>query len=145
MKSVWIAAIRFFLVLSSVTVRAAEPVSGWRGNETGLWPDSKAPLEWHRLEHGPLEGMRAQADRPTNARAGNAPAAPNGLIAEWLVLGPLPVRDAVESFDDDLIGGELKVSPSAGEHAAKQEWRRVAGTLEIRWSSGRPVCRGSSY
>lgn len=126
----WIVIGGCCLVFFASSLLAAEPASGWRGNATGLWPNSKAPLEWQRLAHGALEGMRAQANRPTQAGAGDAPAAPKGLIAEWLVLGPFSVRDAVENFDDDLLGGKTKVSPTVGERTAELEWRRVAGTLD---------------
>jgi len=117
-------------IIFSSSLLAAEPASGWRGNATGLWPNSKAPLEWHRLAHGPLEGMGAQANRPTQADAGNAPAVPKGLISEWLVLGPFSVSDSVEKFDDDLLGEEATASPNAGERIKELEWRRVAATLD---------------
>lgn len=117
-------------MLFASTLLAAEPATGWRGNATGLWPTTKAPLEWHRLAHGSLEGLRAQADRPAQADAGNAPAAPKGLIAEWLVLGPFAVTDSVEKFDEDLLGGEAKASPSAGEQTKELAWRHIAGKLD---------------
>src|SRR5580765_1772362 len=82
---------------------AAEPASGWRGNATGLWPDCTAPLEWHRLARGAMEGLRGQAGRPGQADSGNAPPIQKGLPAEWLVLGPLPVADSVANLDDDLL------------------------------------------
>ncbi len=118
------------VAIVSTNLFADEPATGWRGNGTGLWPNSKAPLEWCRLAHGSLEGMRAQANRPTQAGAGDAPAVPKGLIAEWLVLGPLSVADSVANFDDDLLGGEATASPTAGDRAAKLEWLRVAAPLD---------------
>lgn len=65
---IWIATGAFCLAMFTVNLLAVEPASGWRGNATGLWPDAQAPLEWKRLAHGALEGMRAQADRPTQER-----------------------------------------------------------------------------
>lgn len=129
-NSTGIASVLCCVVLLSSGLLAAEPASGWRGNATGLWPHAKAPLEWQRLAHGALEGMRAQADRPTQTGPGDAPAVRKGLIAEWLVLGPFSVRDAVENLDDDLIGGEAAISPTTGQRTAEQEWRPVAGTLD---------------
>jgi len=117
-------------VISSMELLAAEPASGWRGNATGLWPNSKAPLEWHRIAHGALEGMRAQADRPTQEGSGKAPEVRKGLIEEWLVLGPIAVTDSVENFDDDLLKDEAAVSPTAGDAIANLRWRRVAGILD---------------
>jgi hypothetical protein len=128
-NSIWIVT-GFCLVMFSVDLIAAEPASGWRGNATGLWPDAKASLEWQRLAQGALEGMRAQADRPTQAGQGNAPAVRKGLIAEWLVLEPFAVGDSVENLDDDLIAGESAISPTAGELTAELKWKRVAATLD---------------
>jgi len=125
-----------FLVIISISTNlfAEEPASGWRGNATGLWPDAKAPLEWRRLAHGSMEGMRAQANQPTQAEPGDAPAVRKGLIAEWLVLGPFSVGDSVENLDDDLLGGEASLSPSEGQRAKdgtkEQLWRRVAAPFD---------------
>src|SRR5258707_606838 len=106
------------MAILAVTAIAAEPATGWRGNGTGLWPDCTAPLEWHRLAHGAMEGLRGQANRPENADAGDAPLVPKGLPGEWLVLGPLTVGDSVANFDDDLLGGEAGLTPVAGEKTA---------------------------
>ncbi|MFT4547320.1 MAG: outer membrane protein assembly factor BamB [Pseudoalteromonas tetraodonis] len=125
-----IAIYGLFLALFSMPLAAAEPASGWRGNATGLWPDTKAPTSWKRLAHGAIEDMRAQADQPSKPGAGKAPAVRKGLIAEWLVLGPFSVHDSVENFDDDLVGGEALLSPTSGQRSGGKEWRRVAGTLD---------------
>src|SRR5687768_14405863 len=89
--------------ISPWLLTAAEPATGWRGNGTGLWPQSKAPLEWGRIAHGALEGMRCQASRPAaDAKVDAVPLVQKGLPGEWLLLGPLPVQHSVENFDDDL-------------------------------------------
>lgn len=120
--------------------QAGEPATGWRGNATGLWPDSTAPLEWRRLAHGALEGMRAQATRPDGAEATpSAARVAKGLLPEWLVLGPLPVADSVKNLDDDLLGGEATASPTAGEKSAGLEWRRIAGKLDDPMDFGAAV------
>lgn len=110
----------------SMTVLGGEPATGWRGNATGLWPATKAPLEWHRLAKGAMEGMRGQANRPADADAGEAPFLQKGLVREWLVLGPTKVRDSVENFDDDLLMGEATVTPSAGDQAAGLTWTKIS-------------------
>ena len=129
-KSIRYAISGACLAMCAWNATAAEPASGWRGNATGLWPDTNAPTEWKRLAHGALEEMRAQADRPTQSGAGAAPAVRKGLVAEWLVLGPFSVGDSVANLDDDLIGGETEVSPTSGESTAKKSWRRVTATLD---------------
>ena len=114
------------VVLMSPPGLGAEPASGWRGNATGLWPDSKAPTQWHRLAHGAMEGLRAQATLPADADAGKATLVSKGLVSQWLVLGPLAVADSVKNFDDDLLAGEATVSPTFGDSAASSTWQQVA-------------------
>lgn len=50
----------FAAVLGMAAIlHAAEPANGWRGNGNGLWPESQAPIEWSRIPHSALEGMKA--------------------------------------------------------------------------------------
>src|SRR5262245_41019016 len=87
------------LALAIVRPGAAQPVNGWRGNGTGLWPDAAPPLVWQRTPRGVLHGVRSRADRP-GEKAGADDAAPlaKGLVREWLVLGPFAVADSVQDF-----------------------------------------------
>lgn len=111
----------------SATLSATEPASGWRGNGTGLWPQSTAPRDWHRIAHGALEGLRGQANRPANdTQVAAVPLVKKGLPAEWLVWGPLPIRHSVEDFDQDLLGGESQIDPGDGDQTAGQTWKRVS-------------------
>jgi outer membrane protein assembly factor BamB len=111
--------------------RGAEPASGWRGNATGLWPDSAAPLEWRRIAHGAMEGLRVQASRPTQPIANDAaPLVQKGLMNEWLTLGPLPVHHSVENFDDDLLGKEADIAPTAGDKTAGRAWQHLKATVD---------------
>jgi hypothetical protein len=127
MNSAWRVSIGFGLaVILSAGAFAAEPVSGWRGNATGLWPECTALLEWHRLAHGAMEGLRGQANLPQLAEVGDAPLVRKGLPAEWLVLGPFTVADSVANLDDDLLGTEKGASPNAGDQTAGFAWRKIA-------------------
>src|SRR5258708_4257237 len=92
--------------------QAADPVSGWRGNGTGLWPEARPPLEWHRFPRGALDGLRATAKRPAKEESGDAPLVEKGLIRDWLVLGPFPVKASAQDFDGDVLGGEAPAEPS---------------------------------
>ncbi len=127
--------------------QAAEPVSGWRGNGTGLWPEAKVPLEWSRIPRGALDGLCAVANRPVGADAGDAPRVERGLLRQWLVIGPFAVSDSVKDFDQDTLAGEASVEPFAGEKRNDREWKlatvppddiMVFGTAELPWpkSSG---------
>src|SRR5262245_63975068 len=100
-----------FLMLTPTSALAADPVSGWRGNQTGLWPDAKPPLEWHHSPRGALDGMRASAAPPKGKEPGASPSVLKGLLREWLVIGPFAVADAVKDFDTDALGGEATAEP----------------------------------
>ncbi len=109
---------------------ASDVASGWRGNATGLWPESKAPLAWQRLAHGTLEGLRSQADRPAQDAQQERARVHKGLPPEWLVLGPINVHDSAESFDEDQLGGEDKAEPAAGDAAGDQHWQVLKAPLD---------------
>jgi outer membrane protein assembly factor BamB len=115
---------------------AADPVSGWRGNGTGLWPDARPPLEWGRIPHGAVEGLRCQANRPWDETAGKAPLVEKGLLRDWLVLGPFAVADSVKDFDQDVLRGEMTVEPSAGDKGAGLEWKPVSVPPDDIWVFG---------
>ncbi|MDB5385361.1 MAG: hypothetical protein JWM11_1007, partial [Planctomycetaceae bacterium] len=115
----------------SAFVSGAEPATGWRGNGTGLWPDSTAPVKWNRIAHGAMEGLQVQANRPMQATVtATAPFSQKGLLNEWLILGPLAVRHSVENFDDDLLAKEAEVSPTAGDKTAGLTWQPLKATLD---------------
>jgi outer membrane protein assembly factor BamB len=121
---------------------AEEPSSGWRGNRTGLWPDATPPIEWSRIPHGAIEGMRCRANRPGGAEAGDAAPVEKGLLRDWLVIGPFAVADSVQDFDGDVLSGEATVEPTEGDKAADRVWQRAAvppddpmifGNAELPW------------
>ena len=48
--------------------KEAPAAIGWRGNLTGIFPDSKVPVEWSIVSTGPAEGMKCAATVPDDAR-----------------------------------------------------------------------------
>jgi outer membrane protein assembly factor BamB len=121
---------------------AGEPVGGWRGNRTGLWPEGHPPLVWQRIAKGAMEGLRCRADKPAGADAGDAPLVEKGLPRDWLVLGPFAVAESEKDFDRDPLGGETTVEPAEGDKVADRSWQRatvppddfmVFGTAELPW------------
>lgn len=116
------------VLLSPVGAVAADPVSGWRGNQTGLWPDAKPPLEWHRIPRGALDGLRAS----TKVLKDEAAAEPvlKGLLREWLVIGPFAVDDSVKNFDHDALGGESKAEPAEGKKVGEVAWKAVTSPAD---------------
>lgn len=138
-------ALRFLAVftLCGTLAAAGEPATGWRGNGTGLWPESPAPIVWQRIAHGAMEGLRSSAAPPADPSVpGDAPLVEKGLIRDWLVLGPFPVGDSVKDFDTDPLDGESKSAPLPGQQQAGQTWTAartpadditVFGVSEFPW------------
>ncbi len=130
------------ILCSASLAVGAEPVGGWRGNGTGIWKGNP-PLTWHRTAKGAIEGLRAQVQRPSDDRPGDAPLVEKGQIREWLVLGPFPVASTQAEFDRDLLGGEGAAQPHSGEKLAEREWRpwkldviddpNIFGTAGVPW------------
>jgi hypothetical protein len=116
---------------------------GWRGNWTGLYPDSKAPGEWGRIAKGILCGMTCQAAKPANGAAPSGQPVERGLIRDWLVIGPLPIDDSAKFLAVEQIPGEAKLAPQEGDKVADLAWQRlqvpkkadyeVWGTTELAW------------
>lgn len=115
-----------WLALAAVLCAADEPVSGWRGNSTGLWPGSHPPTQWLRIPHGAMEGLRASVDRPPGPGAGDTPRVEKGQVRDWLVIGPFAVDDSIADFDRDVLGGEASIEPSADDKSADHTWQRAS-------------------
>ncbi len=143
-KPIWLLCVVCCLV--ALSVAAEDTCNGWRGNGTGLWPDAKPPLQWYRLPHGAMEGLRACADRPSGKNVADAPLVEKGLLRDWLVIGPFLVGDSVDDFDDAPLGDETALEPSADgirlDGEPNRQWRRAAappddpmvfGTAELPW------------
>jgi outer membrane protein assembly factor BamB len=115
--------------------RADDPANGWRGNGTGRWPDSKAPLEWYRVPKGVITDLRARADRPDAKSADGLPLA-KGIVRDWLVLGPFPVKDSVQDFGQAQLAEEATVQPAIGDPVGALTWKAMTAKLDDRWEFG---------
>ncbi len=97
---------------------------------TGLWPDAKPPLEWHRIPRGALDGMRASATPPKDKEPGDAPLVVKGLVRDWLIVGPFAVENSVKDFDRDLLDGEATVEPTDGKKVGDVAWKTATATVD---------------
>src|SRR5260370_20004272 len=92
-----LAVVFFAGILSTMRSQEAQPkatesiANGWRGNGTGLWPQARPPLQWHRIPKGIISNLATRMDRPGNQHkeSDGLPLA-KGIVREWLVLGPFP-------------------------------------------------------
>jgi hypothetical protein len=119
---------------------AADPgvFNGWRGNGTGLWPDAHPPLEWQRVARGVAANIRVRADRPGDGdkpRAADMPLA-NGLVRDWLALGPISVKDSVQDFKTEPLADFATVQPRAGDTTGMFAWKTLTASLDDRYAFG---------
>jgi outer membrane protein assembly factor BamB len=112
--------------------------NGWRGNGTGLWPDSQAPLEWQRTPIGVAAELRIRADRPPDMSKPIADAVPlqKGIVRDWLVLGPFAVKDAVQEFKQPELADDATIQPSAGDSARERQWKKMTAQVDDRYAFG---------
>jgi hypothetical protein len=71
------------VLIIGTPIQGGEPANGWRGNGTGLWPDADAPVEWFRIPHGAMEGLRNSATMPADGQTEDAAPVQKGLIRHW--------------------------------------------------------------
>jgi len=111
------------LLLSPILLAAAEVAIGWRGDGTGRFPKANPPVTWSRVS-GPMKGLRFQARKPVPDTAAGV-AMPDGVIREWLVLGPVAVPDVPNPSEKDTIPDEVHLSPDEGGKIGNLEWKRI--------------------
>jgi len=116
---------------------------GWRGNWTGLFPDADPPTQWARMAKGVAAGLTCQAARPADGAPKSGQPLDQGLVRDWLAVGPMPVADSVKDFDKEQIPGETDLKPAEGDKVADLAWTRLQlpktpdyerwGTTELDW------------
>ena len=109
-------------VLASAGAGAAESVTGWRGDGTGKYPDADPPTTWSRVSEA-VKGLRFLARKPDGEAAGAA--MPDGVVREWLVLGPVAVSEDAD-IKDDALPDEAALDPDENQKAGDRTWKRVA-------------------
>jgi len=99
-----------------------ERPSGWRGDVNGRYLAAEPPLNWGR-ESKAVRELRVQARKP-NAGDPGKPLA-DGVIREWLVLGPAPIP-AGKNAKDDFGTEEGGAAPDDGDKSGDLVWRAVS-------------------
>ena len=113
----------FTLAICVSALAAADEVSGWRGDGSGRYPAATPPLDWGRIAKS-VKQLSAQSRKPKDGAAPNPQAAiPDGVIRQWLVLGPLPIND--ETKAEDILPGAEALSPDEGERVGERAWQAV--------------------
>ena len=106
--------------LSSATAQQPQS-SGWRGDGTGKYPSAEPPAAWSRVSTA-MEGLRFAARKPAGGEPGTP--MPDGVVRQWLVLGPVPVlQDA--KLNKDTVPDETTLAPDEGQTTAGLAWKKV--------------------
>lgn len=111
-----------FATVFSTHVIAADPV-GWRGDGTGLYPKADPPAKWSQVSKS-VAALRFQAEPPkSDGPAGQE--MPDGIIRQWLVLGPIETQKGEKRaiLDAAFAEDQTKLSPAAGGEHAGSKWQ----------------------
>ncbi len=113
---------------------------GWRGDGSGRFPGATPPVKWARTATG-VKGLRSQATKPKEGETGQPIS--DGIIREWLVLGPVPIAEEKNftrewmiqrpaplaeegSLAKDLSGkADLSISPDLNDKAVNLAWSKI--------------------
>ena len=121
-------ALAFLASAGAPSAPAAEPakIDGWRGDGSGRYPQANPPLKWGRVAKSVKE-LSAQAGKPKDdALPAKESSIPDGVIRQWLVLGPLALPE--EKKPEQLLPNAEALAPEAGDKAGGLTWQAV--TLE---------------
>ena len=101
---------------------SATPMTyGWRGDGTGKDPAANPPVTWGRVSEA-VKGLRYQARPPKHGDAGKP--MPDGVVREWLILGPVPIPEG-KKVTEDTLPNESQLAPSENEKTARWAWQKV--------------------
>ncbi|MCY3018738.1 MAG: hypothetical protein NTW87_06880 [Planctomycetota bacterium] len=100
---------------------SAAVVMGWRGDGTGRYPGADPPTTWGRVSQAVL-GLRFQARRPKEGDAGQP--MPDGVIREWLILGPVPIPENAK-IEQEILPNEAQLAPDENDNQRELAWRKV--------------------
>ena len=98
---------------------------GWRGNGSGVHLGVDPPLRWQRVSTA-VAGLRFQADPPQGDEPSGQSMA-DGVIRQWLLLGPVPAQeDGKGTLTDALLAEDHSgLTPAAGQELAGAAWKKL--------------------
>jgi len=113
---------------------SAEFPIGFRGDGSGKFPDADPPVTWGRVSHA-LKGLRYQANKPAGAESSGKPMT-DGVVRDWLILGPVAVPDAPNAVELDTLPNETRLAPDEGDTIGALVWKKiVAETATLDFTS----------
>ncbi len=112
---------------SSSLLPTPDHPTGWRGDGNGRFVAADPPITWGRLSIA-IKELSAQAKKPEAGNKGKP--IPDGIVREWLTLGPVPIPEG-KAAKDDFGTGEAQLAPEAGDKLGDLAWK--ATTFDTAW------------
>ncbi len=82
-----------------------------------------------------MEGMRCSTTPSDPVAVSESPEVVDGIISQWLVTGPFPVKNSVAESGISPIGDETALHPKVGDKAGEKVWKPLTITMDP-WSFG---------
>lgn len=116
-----------------------QPV-GWRTDWTGRTPDAMPPVKWGRWLTGVFAETRAQAVKPGGTGEGGVllhdrnqlEPCNSATVTQWLALGVISTPDLAAAYTGEVISGEAKMMPDAGDMIGGLTWEKDAAGMLAR-------------
>lgn len=99
---------------------SARPI-GWRGDGTGIFDGAQPPVAWGRVCPEILE-LRSQAKKPAEGDKGDAVS--DGVIRNWLVLGPVAIAEGKTRKNE--LPDEAALEGEAGAKCNGATWKAIS-------------------
>jgi hypothetical protein len=118
-------AITLLLCASLMAADGSPPTPmGFRGDGSGRYPNANPPLEWARVAKS-VQELSAQARKPKDdAAPGKEAAIPDGVIRQWLILGPVPITK--EQKLEEYVPNIETLTPDDKEKWGELAWNSVS-------------------
>lgn len=114
-------------LFSGAPLCAAEAAIGFRGDGTGKYLAADPPTTWTRISTA-VQELRYLASRSGDEQGGSP--LPDGVIRQWLVLGPVPGPEP-GGIENEALPEEGQLAPREGLTTGSWAWRKV--TLETAY------------
>jgi hypothetical protein len=111
------------LTIFFLTAPVLAQTTGWRGDGTGIYPDTTPPIQWSRISKS-INDLRYQATAPDPEKASGQPMA-DGVIRDWLILGPIEDGQDAKGMPTDAVGSAdlSRLAPTADADVGGAKWK----------------------
>ncbi len=103
----------------------AQNIVGWRGDGMGCYPDATPPLEWSRTSKGIARTLLTQTQRPADDSTADAKPMRDGVIRQWLAVGPFDAGDPATALDREQVPNEAQLQPADDGKLGDMAWKPV--------------------